>query len=235
VLTHHRYDLNPTFDVVVGSETFSLHTNIFTERSEFFRAARKPEWLGRNPKKPVDLEDEDPEVFNGYMNCVYVGKGSLKHYVDAVQSCSEVDRNNNVNAGFNELIQVYLLADKLQDLSTANMIIEEIKQFSDNVDRVPSDGCYTYVYSNTTPHNPLRKLMRDFWMHEMNPAHHRSADDLPRALMEDILLEFMRIKDQDWNAIVHNAFTRVHTKIDRCYYHQHNDKHPRCVTESKSG
>ena len=64
MLTHSRYDLNPTFDVAVGSEIFSLHTSVFTERSEFFRAARKLQCLVGTPEKPVDLKDEEPKVFN---------------------------------------------------------------------------------------------------------------------------------------------------------------------------
>jgi hypothetical protein len=46
-------------------------------RSDFFKAARKPEWL-TNPNKPVDLQDEEPEVFSRYLNCVYLGIEALQ-------------------------------------------------------------------------------------------------------------------------------------------------------------
>lgn len=72
-----RYDLSDTFDVIVGQadldqQRFTLHTDVFTKRSEFFRVARSPEWLV-DPSKPVDLQDDDPEVFSAYMNCAYFG------------------------------------------------------------------------------------------------------------------------------------------------------------------
>jgi hypothetical protein len=236
-LIHHRYDLNPTFDVAVGAKTFSLHTSVFTERSEFFRAARKPEWLAGTPKKPVDLRDEDTNVFNEYMNCVYFGQDTLKHYADDVNSCSAADPDSRLSSaddGFRALIHLYLLADRLQDIATANMIIDEIIQYSDIVRAAPGSQNYDHIYKHTAPHNPLRILMRDYFLHETSPTDERAVKGLPPELMTDVLLEFMRIKDQHWDSGVQDAFAHDlsdHTKKDKCYYHQHDDKHPRCVAE----
>lgn len=79
-----RFDLEATFDVTVGKlpaqKRFTVYTNILTKRSGFMRAARKPEWLNGDLRKPVDLEDEDPEVFHAYLNCVYFGADTLKEH-----------------------------------------------------------------------------------------------------------------------------------------------------------
>lgn len=76
-----KYDLASTFDVLVGKaetlQRFMLHINVFIPRSEFFRAARSSQWLS-DPQKPVDLKDEDVEIFSLYMNCVYFGSKILK-------------------------------------------------------------------------------------------------------------------------------------------------------------
>lgn len=74
-----RYDLFSTFDIVVGSQQqrFTVHTNVLTHRSEFFRAARSSQWL-TDPAKPVDLEDDDPEVLSAYLECVYFGIEAIK-------------------------------------------------------------------------------------------------------------------------------------------------------------
>lgn len=75
-----RYDFTSTFDVVVGkspsSQRFTLHSNVFTSRSGFLKAARKPEWL-TDFTKCTELQDEEPEVFSRYMNCVYFGVEAL--------------------------------------------------------------------------------------------------------------------------------------------------------------
>jgi hypothetical protein len=62
-------------------QCFTVHTNVFTQRSRFLCAARKPEWL-TNVTKPVDLTDEDPEVFHAYLNCVYFGPQTLREHGD---------------------------------------------------------------------------------------------------------------------------------------------------------
>jgi hypothetical protein len=48
-LTLSRYDLENTFDVIVGdppskSKRFTLYTSVFIAQSEFFAADCKPEW-----------------------------------------------------------------------------------------------------------------------------------------------------------------------------------------------
>jgi len=61
-----------------------------TKRSEFFRAARSPEWLAvsADPTKPVDCTDDDPEVFSAYLNCVYFGAESI---TVEIPECSPLD------------------------------------------------------------------------------------------------------------------------------------------------
>ena len=148
-----RYDLHSTFDVVVGSETFPLHTSVFTERSEFFRAARKPEWLAGDAKMPVDLKDENAEVFSTYINCAYFGRKILKHYADEHASCLESGRYAKVVSGFRALVDLYLLADKLQDLPNANMAIDELMCFSDHVRKTREASC---SMSTNTLHGTVR-------------------------------------------------------------------------------
>ena len=228
-----RYNLNSTFDVAVGSELYTLHTTVFTERSAFFRAARKSEWLAGDLKKPVDLKDEDPEVFNTYTNCVYFGAEALKCYSDGIEFCSHSERGTKSTGVFNALIRVYLLADKLQDPSAANMVIDEIIRFSDVADVVP-DSHFWDVYSRTPRNSPLRILMRDYWMYEMNAMDANPLGGVPKELMEDILLEFLRIKSSEDSATIADTFKRKlseDTVKDKCRYHQHDDKHPRCVPE----
>jgi hypothetical protein len=74
-------DLSSTFDVLVGQgpsqQTFTVYTHVLTESSEFMRAARSAQWLA-DPKKPVDLTDEDPEVFSAYLNIVYRGVETIR-------------------------------------------------------------------------------------------------------------------------------------------------------------
>lgn len=214
-----------------------MYTAVFTERSEFFRATRKPEWLARNPKRPVDLKEEDPEVFNEYMNCVYFGAGAFKHYADDIKSCSTSSRDNEIHEAFGALIRVYLLADKLHDLATANIAIDEIIRFSDIVNIVPRESRVCLAYSHTAERSPLRLLMRDFWVYDMNPSGKLPLHNAHADFLRDIALEFFRAKDKGWKQTVDQALykhLKENTKKDKCHYHQHDEKHPRCGPEPGS-
>jgi len=116
-LTPYSYNLEDTFDAIVGdpssseSKRFTLHTSVFVAQSGFLASARKPEWVAQNPGKPVDLKDEDPELFQAYMNCVYFGSDTIEHWVDTFERPlrMETTANDKQTALFSKLISLYLL------------------------------------------------------------------------------------------------------------------------------
>ena len=67
-------------------ERFTVHADVFTQRSRFFATARKSEWLAGDSSKPVDLSDEDPDIFQAYLNCVYVGAETLEEIPGSFES-----------------------------------------------------------------------------------------------------------------------------------------------------
>jgi len=241
-----RYDLNSKFDVLVGSETFPLHTAVFTERSEFFRAARKPEWLAGDPNKPVDLEDEDAKVFNAYVNCVYFGPDALQQDTDEIEDQPENVQLVKKHETCVALVRLYQLADKLQDPVTANMVIDEIIRRSDVLEHVPRFTTISLVYSYTPANSPLRRLMCDCWVYEVSAGwivdrKATSRDpfgNLPHEFVEDVLLEFYSAKSKGRGQTLEAAFSgdpRANEGRDKCHYHQHDDKHPRCIPKPGSG
>ena len=58
-----------------------------------------------------------------------------------------------------------MLADKLQDLLTANMIMDELICFSSKTNEVPKHGSISLAYSSTASSSPLRTLLRDYWVY----------------------------------------------------------------------
>jgi hypothetical protein len=196
-----RYNLlNTTFDVLVGSgplqHRFTLHTELFTKRSEFFRAARSPEWLV-DPLKPVELTDYDLEVFLGYINCVYFGieilrgddwppqesEDNMPEEIDLEDAfrLSQEECEKRVAAShedylslysshcmeyFRMLAKVYLQADRLQDFATANLIIDEIIDTENRTSHGSPNDVINIIYESTVHGSPLRKLMRDYGLYE---------------------------------------------------------------------
>jgi hypothetical protein len=321
ILTSCRYDLRATFDILVGKspspvERFTVHTAVLTQRSRFLCAARKPQWL-TDVAKPVDLTDEDPEVFQAYLNCVYFGPQTLCEHVneferqterfntvicvctlDAVSASSllpvvehfgriksiqldsmpdvfvrsmyhiefadiedvagaiaglngyELDgttlcvfisssRSTSTNAreainrlsdaGSKALIKLYLLADKLQDLTTANMVMDELMDFVAKAAQIPRYTPTSLAYNSTAGSNPLRALLRDYWIYQMpnDGADLLKANNFPKDFLRDVAAEFMLLR-------LGKATTQDRKRDkcpEKCLYHQHDDEHPLCGGE----
>jgi len=64
-LTAHRLGFSDTFEVLVGhggdQRRYILHTDLFTKRSGFFKAARSERWS--KGTKPTELPDHEAETF----------------------------------------------------------------------------------------------------------------------------------------------------------------------------
>lgn len=260
-----RYDLTGTFDVVVGkgcsSQRFTVHSNVLTSRSSFFKAARKPEWL-TDPTKPTDLQDEEPEVFSRYMNCVYFGIKAFqlsenipkddrddKERDDKLGSdaflCSEAEHAavykeepgsnycDYLRQCFRILIDLYLLADRLRDLKTANLVMDELVRFG-NEGESYSDEIIRRVYGSTVHGNPLRKLMRDDCVYETDSVNYMRlhVEGGHPDFARDVMVEFLRLRDHNATRKVENVYS-LHDNhralVDKCHYHQHDKDHPRCV------
>jgi hypothetical protein len=248
MLTLCSYDLEDTFDVVVGdpssseSTRFTLHTNVFVAQSGFLSATRKPEWIAQNPGRPVDLKDEDPELFQAYMNCVYFGFESIEHWADAFEHPPHraTSANDEHNALFTKLISLYLLCERLIDFKAANMVIDEITRFSLNTGVIPLLAPTSLVYNSTAKGSPLRKLLCDYWMYDSGNIDRETllADDFPVECLQDVALAVLKKFDE----FPQNPFIRSDLALsvrtlclkEKCRYHLHDDKDPQCGVKEQS-
>lgn len=317
------FNLTTTFDVLVGDapgpqQLFPVYHDVLTKRSGFLRAARSAQWL-KDPKKPVDLKDEDPETFSLYLNCAYFGAQAIRRKPancddsnegKSDKECTETNHNassntvsnnaenininnaanaNSANSGnsgnddsqgndniqdndqtnkkdaferseqdcaaavesglaqeteysgsdteqFDLLIKVYILADKLQDPSTANAVIDEIVDFGEETRQMPSVQAINLTYRSTVHGHSLRRLLRDCYVYDISGSDRYMrvhTDDLPLELYRDIAVRYLRRKHNEHptRAMRDVYWFNIKTHIypaDPCRYHQHDEKHPRC-------
>lgn len=313
-LTSHRYDLRATFDVLVGqapAERFAVHTDVLTAYSKFLAATRKPEWLAGNASRPVDLSDEDPEVFQAYLNCVYFGPKALREHIveferqmsafkvelfvcvahadpdedsvarffekydglkrvrfkknsgvtcsyyvafdtaeNAAKASANIDgqllggrtltactsggceriarlaRSGLADNGSEALIRLFLLADKLQDLTTVNMVMDQLVEFIANTNEIPKVAPTSFAYNSTASSNPLRAFLRDCWVYRMptDGIDHFKTDDFPKDFLQDVATELMCLKQ---GAATSEDYEQ-NKGSNKCLYHQHDNEHPTC-------
>lgn len=252
-LTYYRYDLEDTFEVIVGKPTaqtkrFTLHTNVFTGRSGVLAALHGSE--ADDQAKPADLKGEDPELFQAYLNCVYCGPETLEQWADSSEAETSAkpegstpdekrtirdEKQAKADLVFEKLVGLYLLAERLVDSKTDNMVVAEIIRASRVLGCIPTQGLITLAYASTAKGNPLRKLIRDYWICESastrtDPERLRAAD-FPSECMQDIAIEMLRTSGEiptDYH-YVHFKTVQTICSEDMCRYHQHDELHPGCV------
>lgn len=235
----HQYDFSKTFEVLVGPEKklFTLHHDLITSRSKFFRVARSSHWTA-DSSKSTDLVDYDSTIFSLYLQCVYTGSIAIPH-PEYVRWCAEgrsddktdetIDETNDV---LESLIKLYSCADKLEDLTAANLAIDELVRFSEDCKILPTaKGVLHLAYESTPSNNPLRELLRDWVIHEASEAMFalsNSIDVFPKEMLFDIVKEFNAIKHDGIDETVSSAYDLYVSLQDKCHYHQHNDEHQKC-------
>lgn len=130
-------------------------------------------------------------------------------------------------------IDVYILADRVQDLKTANMAIDYIMETSDPESYCPTGTHVATVYGKTPQGNPLRKLMIDYMVHEA-PAS-TDLDEAPHEFLLDVFREASRVHDNACDSNSTDELRKQATERPRCHYHQHDNNYPQAECEGQKG
>lgn len=151
-------------------------------------------------------------------------EGITSNYVKHIYQCLEI------------FVDLYLLADRLRDVQTANLVMDELIRFSDHGQESFPDKITRRIYDATVRGNPLRKLVRDECVYETNSSSymHVHVDGGHPEFTRDVMVEFLRLRDVNLEERVKDVYTlheRHERKINKCHYHQHDATHPRCVPE----
>lgn len=130
--------------------------------------------------------------------------------------------------GCEALIKLYLLADKLQDLITANMIVDELIQFVTHTREIPKHMATSLAYESTARGSPLRMLLRGYWVYRppISGIEYIETHDFPKDFLQDVATELLRFK---WNMDKSKGSVRDECP-DNYRYHQHDREHPKCAS-----
>jgi hypothetical protein len=227
--------LSSHFEVLVGTsasqQMFSIHEQVVTKRSEFFRVGRQKRWNQKNEAKMM-LLGEDPHVFSAYLHIVYFGPDHLKKLItpDAAAD-SSASEDNDDEAEYHSkgikaarfLIDLYILADNLLDPVTANLVIDEFICLLDLQHNVWCDAA-THVYTFTKESSLLRRVVLDFYVHDIDGSWPSKSEwVLSYAFLQDIIIETRRLQSLNPLGIIEEVFLdypeaqedRYHQKVDQ--------------------
>ncbi|KAK3642403.1 hypothetical protein LTR56_010756 [Elasticomyces elasticus] len=212
-----RDDFTEHLRVLVGEEKqeFMVHKDLVITRSPFFKAAVAERW-NTDPAKGIELPDDKPTVFASYLQCLYLG---TVH--------TEEDEE--------EVYNIYILADKLGDLTSANVVMDFIVKWHTTDNVVPSMESVGYAFQHTAATSKLRQVLVAYWVHEagneyfqkgINRAVKHGFTDVCGALLK----EYGRLKAEGWANGVSTTFAMLVAERPTCYYHQHDETLPPCTS-----
>ncbi|KAH7138058.1 hypothetical protein B0J11DRAFT_500303 [Dendryphion nanum] len=153
--------------VVVGEgdnqQTFKVNEDVLCSKSDFFSAELSKKWMDEK-KREVKLPEDSPDTFAAWVHWAYTSEL-------AITSRDTKDNKwtaQEIRDEYDSLCTLYLLADKLLDVSATNAIIIAIFEVSRIKDtesgwHVPPLIVVKMVYDGTTAADPLRRLLVDFW------------------------------------------------------------------------
>ncbi|KAF2470311.1 uncharacterized protein BDR25DRAFT_171249, partial [Lindgomyces ingoldianus] len=102
--------------VLVGQgddqRSFDVHESLITSRSRFFCNAMNGKWKEAEERTVALLED-DPIVFELYLQCLYAGHANL-------------DEDIEIGDQYVLWGRLFVLAEKLRDLESKNIIVDAL-------------------------------------------------------------------------------------------------------------
>jgi hypothetical protein len=145
---------------VLERHIFYVHKSVLCKTSSFFQKATKSEWTASTPR-PIDLSDEDPKIFQFYVQWLYSGTVAIQtRFINNSDAegglCGIVDKCS--------LIESYLLGEKLMDTAFQNAVMQGLIQCVKREESYPINSVIKRVYERTTTKSPLRRLLVDFWL-----------------------------------------------------------------------
>jgi hypothetical protein len=138
-----------TFDVLVGPnlQRFTVHHDVITRRSRFFRQARSPQW-NSDKSLPVELQHADPQIFDVYLQCVY--------HNEIPEFTGEEYTEDQLR--YEVLIDLYVLADSLLDFTTTKLAMDTI--WDVHLEGfLPEAGMINHAYRHTMEGCALREVL----------------------------------------------------------------------------
>lgn len=130
------------------------------------------------------------------------------------------------------LSELYFLADKLMDPTSANLAIDEMIRFAQESHFYPSLNIVRLIYKSTPRGSPLRKLVRDWHIHHIEGHWVDSFEivDHPLHFVQDILHKVWALNRENPDMRIRDVYTEAYINDPGDRYHQRIVKVPERAT-----
>lgn len=207
---------------------FFVWGNALQESSRFFRAARSGRWTSADT---LTVVEEDVELFEKFLLAVHDWKefegdtdkaiaASKLHPTDGDEVSPEKCRKREET--FENLVGVYILADKHEALAAANRVIDEIIRFSHETNLLPHFEAVDQAYEMSLEGSRLRMLFRDIYVHESSRSSLEALvrNDVHPDFTANVALEYCRLRREHPNGHINKWFNQAVSGRPQGHYHQ---------------
>ncbi|KAF2122087.1 hypothetical protein BDV96DRAFT_640152 [Lophiotrema nucula] len=178
-------------EVRVGDEasaqSFYVHQDLICASSEFFERALNGDWQEAEDKC-VKLPDDEPKVFENYINWLYTGKIPIK--CTTIPKGSRMSRE--VENEYTALCELFVFCEKLQDTKGKNASTKALYQgcLEERTGTLyfPLSPAINVVYNGTPCTSPLRALLRDGFVNRSAPHWFKDGDDYCKEFLYDVVV-----------------------------------------------
>lgn len=155
----------PTIAVLVGPQetSFQLHPTILTNNSRFFRAMLAHQAFKEAREKIARLPEVYETVFQDYVTYIYSGVIRVHKDDDDEELTEEYTDENDPgrHLRFHALVELYGLANYLQDLALKNTIIDTLFDPAHNIPAGINFASVRLAFKITPEHSHLCRLLVD--------------------------------------------------------------------------
>jgi hypothetical protein len=221
-----RLDFNNILEIRVGDEgCFLVPVNRITERSKVLRGRYLQQAMMDGEEIPItDLPKEDRFLFDIYLQVVYQNEVILPSSVDEAR-----DPHWSVRA----MIQTYMLAERLRDMTSCNIIIDGLIEFCSRHELALEGEDWKLIFQSDYKGSVLRKLAVEFCVIATQPEFLKTQlRQMPLEMAIDCVGRFADLRHEmlmqvDRDETPYTITTMV--DLDLCErYHQHDESCPPC-------
>ena len=210
---------------------FRVHTEPTTQHSTFFKAACSDRWNNTDTPNPIKLPEDDPDLFDFYLHCVYTKSTGTENVAEALDT---TERRAQRQQRQKLLIKTHILADKLGDFITANLLLDALVDDYYKYRYVPGGHTIEFVFSNTPADSPLQRLLLDIYVYYAGSTAAGAAlrsDEIPKSFVCAVLMEKIKLESDKWTSRICDVFDRDFAHKHRCRYRLHGENLPRCADD----
>jgi hypothetical protein len=140
-------------------QAFYAHKSVFCKSAIFFQNTTNPEWAGLDPR-PIDLTDEDPEIFQRYLQWLYSGQVAVALWNSEALGAGDSDKEEIC---IHSLAACYVWGEKLMNTRYQDAVINPNIFAEREKGGAPGAASIQLAYSGTTASSPLCRLLVDFY------------------------------------------------------------------------